>query len=484
MPTHRFMARLTALIVIGCSLVALTGCGSSTTTRSRASATATATRTPTATATASPLPDPVQTPTTVVLEPTPSGDPSLCSPASTVAPLPTTLTTLYAGGTDGVVTALNASDGTTRWSHATGVSNFPHLVTSGTIVYASVGLQAANSPTTILALGAADGAVKWQTQITGSPNYGGGFTLTVVNGVVYVPGTDGVVRALDGVTGQELWHAPLGGVATELTVADGKVFAQVYLTGGLFTLRASDGVQLWHFATEANSQMQPVVANGLVYTGETATSLVALNTDTGAVHWRVDIGVEHYPFDLQSAVVAGTGLYVNASGSLYAFNASTGALCWAAPSCFQGAISPPLLDGDRFYETCFFGSPGPGSNTACDVIAVDAHTGDARWKVFQTGGVQGGQSYGCPQITQASLVNSMLYVNGAQASALRADTGAGVWSYPARVSSNGCDSLVIVGAAAYAVFADGTVHALGAADGAPRWSASVGGTYHQLVAGA
>jgi hypothetical protein len=35
----------------------------------------------------------------------------------------------------------------------------------------------------------------------------------------------------------------------------------------------------------------------------------------------------------------------------------------------------------------------------------------------------------------------------------------------------------------YAVFADGTLHALNAADGAPRWSASVGGTYHRLVAG-
>jgi outer membrane protein assembly factor BamB len=461
------LSRRAALIGIGSSLIVITACGSSSTVAPRAHATATATATA--------LPDSAQTPTTVVVGATPVADPSLCSPASTVAPLPATLTTLYSGTSDGTVTALNAADGSKRWSHPTGVSNLPHLVTSGTIVYASVGLQAANSPTTILALGAADGAVKWQTQIGGSPNYGGGLPLTVANGVVYAPGADGVLRALDGATGTELWHYAVGGGVAAVTVAGGTVYSQNYLDGGLVALRASDGALLWHFATEANSQMQPVVANGLVYAGETATRLVALNTDTGAVHWRAEVGIESFPIFLRSAVVAGTGLYVNASNKLYAFNASTGAVCWIAPANGQFASSVPLLDGDTLYETSFGGVPGPGSTAYCDVFAVDAHTGAQRWDF---------PAHGFVHVTPDSLVNGLLYVNATQAQALRPDTGAAAWRYPAQENQLNGVGLLVIGGTAYVGLEDGTLHALNAADGTPGWSTTVGGAVYSLAAGA
>jgi outer membrane protein assembly factor BamB len=361
------------------SLVALTGCAGSTTSGPRACATATTTRAATATATATPLPDPVQTPTTVVLGATPSADPSQCSPASTAAPLPTTLTTLFTGDANGTLTALNASDGTTRWRYATGVTTPLNLVPDGALLYASFKQPTGNLPTAIVALGSADGAVQWQAHLPSSSSYAGGAALTVVGGVDYAAVVDGTLHALDGATGAERWQYQIGTGIPQVTVSGGIAYGQDGITtNGLVALRASDGTLLWRFPTAAHVEMVPVVANGLVYVGQSPSTLVALNAVTGAVHWSDDLAVQHEPSNLNSAVAAGTGLYVNAAHGIYALNASTGALCWVAPANGQFASSVPLLDGTAVYETSILGSPGPGFPFGGSVFAVDAHTGAAR----------------------------------------------------------------------------------------------------------
>jgi outer membrane protein assembly factor BamB len=390
-----------------------------------------------------------------------------------VAPLPGTITTLYATGTDGTITAVNASDGATRWRYATDVNAMPNLISSGGTVYATNGAQAAGSSTTLVALGAADGAVKWQARLPGSPNYGAGLPIQAASGVVYVPGADGILRALDGATGTERWRYAIGGGIATVVVAGGAVYAQSYLAGGLVALRASDGATLWRYATDANIAMAPVAANGLVYVAQSATTLAALNAATGAAHWHVDLAAQYQAISLNSAVVAGTGLYVNAGRNIYALNASTGALCWATTPCGQEATSVPLLDGDTLYETCFGGAPGPGSPVDCGLFVVDAHTGAARW----TTGL-----HGFVQVTPASLVNGLLYVNATQAQALRPESGAAAWRFPARESQIGEVGLVVMAGVAYTSLEDGTVHALGAADGSPRWSVSLGAADHRLVA--
>jgi outer membrane protein assembly factor BamB len=343
------------------------------------------------------------------------------------------------------------------------------------MVYVTNGAQAAGAATTLLALGAADGSVKWQAQIPGGSNYGGGLPLQVVSGIVYVPGADGILRALDGATGTARWQYQIGGGIATLTVAGGTVYAQNYLAGGLVALRASDGTVLWRYATDANATMAPVVANGLVYVAQSATVLAALNTVTGAVHWRADLAAQYQPISLNSATATGTGLYVAAFHTIYALNASTGAVCWAANSCGQGETSDPLLDGDTLYETCFGGAPGPGSPVSCGVHALDAHTGDVRWT---------DSMHGFMHVTPASLVNGLLYVNATQAEALRPESGSAAWRYPAQESQIGEVGLVVIGGVAYTSLADGTVHALGAMDGASRWSVPLGATDHRLAAGA
>jgi outer membrane protein assembly factor BamB len=447
------VARSAALIGLGSSLVILAGCGRSSTVVVGAQATATL----------GALPDPGPSPTALAVGTTAHGDPAQCSPASTAAPLPTTITTLYATSTDGTITALSSSDGTARWHFATGVSAMPTIVPSGGLVYATNGAPAAGSPTMLVALGAADGAVKWQARFPGSPNYGGGLPIQAAGGVVYVPGADGILRALDGATGAERWRHTVGGGIATVTVAGATVYAQRYLSGGLVALRASDGALLWRYATDANVAMAPVATNGLVYVAESATMLAALNMATGAARWRADLTAPYLAVNLNSAVVAGTGLYVNAGHSIYALSTSTGALCWVAPSCGQQATSVPLLDGDALYETCFGGAPGPGSPVACGAFAVNAHTGAARWTTWLHGFVH---------VTPTSLVNGLLYVNATQAQALRLESGVAAWQYPAQESQLNEVALLVIGGTAYVGLADGMTHALNALDGTPHWSAA------------
>ncbi|HEV2239163.1 MAG TPA: PQQ-binding-like beta-propeller repeat protein [Ktedonobacterales bacterium] len=92
-------------------------------------------------------------------------------------------------------------------------------------------------------------------------------------------------------------------------------------------------------------------------------------------------------------------------------------------------------------------------------------SGAARWSIAV---------HGFAQVSPASLVGGLLYVNATQAQALRPDTGAAAWRFPAQESQIDGVGLLVIGGTAYVGLADGTTHALGALDGAPRWIAAVG----------
>ncbi len=113
------------------------------------SAQRTATLSPTATA--MPTHEPVATPTLVAAGEASTPQPSLCRPADATAPLPSTLATIYAATSDGTVAALNASDGSQRWSYKTGVNGTPLLTPTSALLYVSVSAAAAGSSTLILA---------------------------------------------------------------------------------------------------------------------------------------------------------------------------------------------------------------------------------------------------------------------------------------------------------------------------------------------
>lgn len=477
-----------ALTALACVALLLAGCGSTSARQAHTHATPTKTTGPT------------PTPTTGLWGTLPKPTPSLCTPGSNLTPLPSTLSTLYATtdpgpASTGDLLALNAADGSQRWSYSFG-GHASRVLLDGASVYIyferyfSVPGGMVSSAH-LVALGAADGALHWQADLAGHPE-----TMLAAGGVLYLTTTDGSASALDGATGTVIWTTPLAAkdYVLSATLVDRTLYVVGHIssTQGSFVaaVSASDGTVLWRVMSSAIAYVPPVVANGLVYAALTDTTLAAFDAETGTVRWQVDLGGVPYTYSFHSLVASGTGLYVSTGAAQptatpharYAFNARTGALCWA--SLVEGwyAYDAAMLDGRLMYYTAFCGDPNPPNtySTGC-VYAVDAHIGTPRWRFQLTGGPNG-------RVTPASLVNSVMYLNTVPALALRVDSGATIWSDSAPpnvdVRYHPVAGLQVTGTTVYVGYHDGTVRALDAATGAVRWSVTLSSPITTVMAGA
>lgn len=176
-------------------------------------------------------------------------------------------------------------------------------------------------------------------------------TPVFANGVLYVPGYNGRIYALDATSLTQKWRYPsdetkvkpvVGGVV----VADGLV---VYGSedGYVHALQASNGARAWEFKTGNKVWSTPTVAGGAVYVGSLDHKLYALDLRRGTTLWTK-------PFQADGAIVA-TPLVMNGRvyvGSfdrrVYAVDAGTGLSVWTfeGNAWFWGGL---VADGDRLY---------------------------------------------------------------------------------------------------------------------------------------
>ena len=165
----------------------------------------------------------------------------------------------------------------------------------------------------------------------------------VFNGMVYFVGDDNNFYALNAADGTIIWNA------TALKAQSSPAFFNntVYVTNNryLFAFNAATGEKLWEYNAFGDESKEfpgflcsPAIADGFVYTGDTAESLiVAINSSTGDFKWNFSY---------------------------------EGQLLWSAPMASDGMI--------------FFTSQNRISyDDSCYIFAVDAKSGDLVWK-YQT----------------------------------------------------------------------------------------------------
>lgn len=211
---------------------------------------------------------------------------------------------VYGRSTDGTqLIALRALDGVVLWRASIGVSSTP--VVAGDTLYVTTGTG------DVVALRASDGFIRWRVHLADrivSP-------VAVSDGVVYASlnervdnqgnATNNALVALHASDGTRLWRVSNG--ERELGtpgVAGGEVY--VSEGDGLSARRASDGTLLWHMRAAdiapvlaANGGQPyfpdvPTVAHGEVFATisvkyfprASANVIVALDAQTGAMHWR------------------------------------------------------------------------------------------------------------------------------------------------------------------------------------------------------
>ena len=157
-----------------------------------------------------------------------------------------------------------------------------------------------------------------------------GVHLVAANNKIYVSSSRGLY-AVNAVNGSEVWRLdtqiPLGNAPT---VDNGVVYVPG-LDRRVYALDDSDGSVLWTFEeSSAGYSSNPLVISGVVYTGCRDGYFYAINSSTGNMVWRYpDIGHDPIGPIIESAAYENGVIYFAANDCFaYALNASDGSLLW------------------------------------------------------------------------------------------------------------------------------------------------------------
>ena len=216
--------------------------------------------------------------------------------------------TIYFGGDDGNVYAVNAADGGQRWKHKTRgpVASTPAI--DGDTLYV------ASYDGNVYALDARSGATRWKFATAGERRFEAkglhGFlpanqtiadafdvylsSPVVAEGIVYVGSGDGNVYAIDASSGRLAWRFATGDVVhASPAYSKGVVYVGSF-DSHFYALDAMTGREKWRFHggedpaihNQVGFQSSPAVVNGIVYTGCRDSNLYALDAATGKEIWR------------------------------------------------------------------------------------------------------------------------------------------------------------------------------------------------------
>ncbi|OYU44466.1 MAG: outer membrane protein assembly factor BamB [Burkholderiales bacterium PBB4] len=161
---------------------------------------------------------------------------------------------------------------------------------------------------------------------------GVGFPLDIrVHGThVYVAGTDGLVAAIDGRTGGDLWRTTSKPQLTAGVGSDGRIAAVVNRSNELVALDA--GREVWRQKLTASSLTAPLVAGERIFVLTGDRSVVAFDATTGRRLWQQQRPGEALVLQQAGVIQAiGDTLVVGFGGRLLGLNPQTGAIRWDTP---------------------------------------------------------------------------------------------------------------------------------------------------------
>ena len=185
---------------------------------------------------------------------------------------------VHSYGTPGSGTgwALDVQTGQVKWAAAArqSYSGLAPAVGGSLAHYSGVGDQ-------LTALDTATGATVFRSD---SGYHGGGTGSAVLaGGRLYLNDYSGGGKTVSASTGQP---AGAGMFAMRRPAVDAVNGVMVALQGNRLTAeRLTDRARYWSYAGSATPTVSPVIANRLVFTGDTSGRLLALNEATGAVVW-------------------------------------------------------------------------------------------------------------------------------------------------------------------------------------------------------
>ena len=207
------------------------------------------------------------------------------------------------------------------------------------------------------------------TDILGHAYYTAPTAPVTADGLVFYSGSEGIVRALDVVTGNLLWTAYTGGsVRISPTICKGRVFVGSG-DGWVYCFKARTGELLWRFRAAPVERKIPVygslqstwpaasgvlVENGIAYVAAgivnyDGTHVYALDAETGEINWQNNSSGHLYPEARTGVSVQGHMLLHN--GKLYIASGTS-----LSPAVFDISTGKCLNDPEPL-KKCMWQSP-------------------------------------------------------------------------------------------------------------------------------
>ncbi len=270
--------------------------------------------------------------------------------------------TVYVGGWDRKVYALEGKYGNPRWEFWTGGEIFasPAVAGDGTVIVGSFDKK-------VYALDGMTGALKWVFETGGEIRASAAIGE---NGDVIVGSTDGRVYALSGQTGAKKWEFKTGGmIYSSAAIGKGGRIYVGSMDRKFYALDGLTGEKLWEFSTIGQNVGSPAIGeDGTVYFGSLNGMVYALNGLTGAKHWEFLTGDE-----VESSPVLGVDgtLFVGSDDNkVYALVAADGAKRWEFQTGGDVSSSPVVGSDGTVYV---------GSNDS-NLYALEGATGFKKWQ--------------------------------------------------------------------------------------------------------
>ena len=293
-------------------------------------------------------------------------------------------------------------------------------------------------------------------------------TAVIADGVVYIGGLDGQLRALDLADGKEKWHFDRElGFKAPAAVRDGLVYIGD-ADGNFFCLEAATGKQRWQVATEAEINAGANFFGSAVLVGSQDGSLYALDCQTGKTQWKysIDNMIQCTP-----TVIENRAFIAGCDGKLHIIpmEAAQPAKLERNPGTSVGKVTTvdiqdptgatPAAAGDCVY----FGTQG--SRFLC----VDWRKAKIEW-TFEPQRKQPFQS-------SAAVSGDLVVVGGRDrlVHGLEAKTGHERWNFPTRGRVD--SSPVISGSRVFIGSSDGRLYGLDLLSGRKVWEYEAGGAF-------
>lgn len=225
--------------------------------------------------------------------------------------------------------ALRLTDGNDAWRAPSGTLTAPLLAQGGWVIAASAGK--------LLALRTADGTAVWT--IEAPPQREG---AAISGDVLFVPSTDGLVRARDLKTGKEIWQRRLGGQPGEPLVA-----GESLIVGGadkaVYKLNAANGDVQWRYHVGASIRGRAATDGERVFVTALDNMVRAFDLGDGALKWQVGL-----PFrPLTGPVVAGNTIFITSPGTdIQMLRTLDGVAAGKVAFPAKLAVTPGMLESD------------------------------------------------------------------------------------------------------------------------------------------